>query len=112
MTSAFTRLKSSTSVAGDRSAAKWEFFGAMCLERPPVVACSLSDVEQRASWVFRDMEFERSLKCDHELAAEKEKKYAIPCELFILFSRLIPRLATYSASLFYFALCDYFVFSL
>lgn len=55
---------------------KWDLFAAVCLERKPVVTPTLNDLETEFAKYLSQVEFERSLKADHELRHEKDKKHA------------------------------------
>ena len=50
----------------------WHLYSAVCLERPPVVAPPLSPMERDFATLLRRLEFERSLKSDHEMRHEMD----------------------------------------
>ena len=60
--------------AGHRAAGAgaWHLYSAVCLERLPVVAPPLSSAEQRMATLLRQLEFESSLKSDHEMRHEMD----------------------------------------
>ena len=51
---------------------KWDLITAVCLERKPVVTQSLTKLEEDYKQLLAQIEFERSLKSDHEMRHEKE----------------------------------------
>ncbi|GLV43764.1 mitochondrial ribosomal protein L46 [Carabus blaptoides fortunei] len=55
---------------------KWDLLAAVCLERKPVVTPTLNDLEAEFAKYLSQVEFERSLKADHELRHEKDEKQA------------------------------------
>ncbi|XP_071446136.1 large ribosomal subunit protein mL46 isoform X2 [Hetaerina americana] len=55
---------------------KWDLIGAVVVERKPVVAKEMEDIEKRFSSLLQQLEFEKSLKCDHEITDEMEKQEA------------------------------------
>ncbi|XP_037068697.1 39S ribosomal protein L46, mitochondrial-like [Pollicipes pollicipes] len=50
----------------------WHLYSAVCLERLPVVAPPLSPIEREFSTLLRRLEFENSLKSDHEMRHERD----------------------------------------
>lgn len=56
------------------AAEKWDLYSAVCLERHPMIIQPMQDIELKYYNMLRKIEFENSLKCDHELKAEKEKE--------------------------------------
>ncbi|XP_046391077.1 39S ribosomal protein L46, mitochondrial [Ischnura elegans] len=54
----------------------WDLFGAIVVERKPVITKELEDVEKRFSSLLQQLEFEKSLKSDHEVTDEREKREA------------------------------------
>ncbi|XP_012233614.1 large ribosomal subunit protein mL46 isoform X2 [Linepithema humile] len=53
---------------------KWDLYSAVCLERHPIIIQPMQDIELKFHNILKKIEFENSLKCDHELRVEKEKK--------------------------------------
>lgn len=52
--------------------AKWDIMAGICLQRKPVITKSLTDIEVKFQNILRDIEFEKSLKSDHELRHDKD----------------------------------------
>lgn len=48
------------------------FFSAVCVERVPTLVPELSALQQRMIAMLRQIEFEQSKKCDHELRHEDD----------------------------------------
>ncbi|XP_018579215.1 39S ribosomal protein L46, mitochondrial isoform X2 [Anoplophora glabripennis] len=53
---------------------KWDLLSAVCVERKPVITPALNDLEQQYKQYLQEVEFEKSLKCDHEMKHESEKR--------------------------------------
>ncbi|XP_972780.2 large ribosomal subunit protein mL46 [Tribolium castaneum] len=53
---------------------KWDLVTAVCLERKPVITKPLTKIEEDYKTMQSRIEFERSLKSDHEIRHEKEQK--------------------------------------
>ncbi|XP_015126905.1 39S ribosomal protein L46, mitochondrial [Diachasma alloeum] len=53
---------------------KWDLMAAVCVERHPVITKPKLELEQRVQGLLNEMEFENSMKCDHELREELEAK--------------------------------------
>ncbi|XP_043274963.1 39S ribosomal protein L46, mitochondrial isoform X2 [Venturia canescens] len=53
---------------------KWDLFSAVCLERHPVITKPMLELESKFHKILREIEFENSMKCDHELRLEAERK--------------------------------------
>ncbi|VEN51730.1 unnamed protein product [Callosobruchus maculatus] len=53
---------------------KWDLYAAVCLERKPVITPELSDLQKEYKALIADIEFERSLKSEHELRHEADLK--------------------------------------
>ncbi|VEN63700.1 unnamed protein product [Callosobruchus maculatus] len=51
---------------------KWDLYAAVCLERKPVITPELSDLQKEYKALIADIEFERSLKSEHELRHEAD----------------------------------------
>ncbi|XP_032676935.1 39S ribosomal protein L46, mitochondrial [Odontomachus brunneus] len=51
---------------------KWDLYSSICLERHPVIIQSMQELELRFYNMLKKIEFENSLKSDHELRKEKE----------------------------------------
>ncbi|GAB1860950.1 Large ribosomal subunit protein mL46 [Camponotus japonicus] len=64
-----TRAFSSTA-----SKRKWDLYSAVCLERHPVIIQPMQEIELKFYNMLKKIEYEKSLKCDHELRVEKEEK--------------------------------------
>lgn len=52
---------------------KWDLFSAVCLERLPVIAKPMTDIEKKFQECLNEIDVERSHKSNHELRVEKEK---------------------------------------
>ncbi|XP_040825551.1 39S ribosomal protein L46, mitochondrial [Ochotona curzoniae] len=50
-----------------RSESPWHLFGAVCLQRPPLVSKPLSPLQEEMAALLRQIEIEKSLYSDHEL---------------------------------------------
>lgn len=46
---------------------KWDIMAGICLQRKPVITKSLTDIEVNYQNILREIEYEKSLKSDHEL---------------------------------------------
>ncbi|XP_070157217.1 large ribosomal subunit protein mL46 [Polyergus mexicanus] len=53
---------------------KWDLYSAVCLERHPVITQPMQEIELKYYNILKKIEYENSLKCDHELRVEKEAK--------------------------------------
>lgn len=53
---------------------KWDLYSAVCLERHPVIIQSMQEIELKFHNMLKKIEYENSLKSDHELKKEKEEK--------------------------------------
>lgn len=53
---------------------KWDLYSAVCLERHPVIIQPMQELELKFYNILKKIEYEQSLKCDHELRMEKEEK--------------------------------------
>lgn len=51
---------------------KWDIMTGICLQRKPVITKSLSDIEVNYQNILQEIEFEKSLKSDHELRHDKD----------------------------------------
>lgn len=51
---------------------KWDIMAGICLQRKPVITKSLSDIEVKYQNILQEIEFEKSLKSDHELRHDKD----------------------------------------
>jgi len=52
---------------------KWDLYSAVCLERHPVIMQSMQEIELKFYNMLKKIEFENSLRSDHELRKEREK---------------------------------------
>jgi hypothetical protein len=52
---------------------QWELVSSVYLERAPVIARDLNDIEQRFHKLQSNIEFESSLKSDHERRKEQDR---------------------------------------
>lgn len=52
---------------------KWQILGAVCLERTPVIAPPMKEIEKQVSEMFERNDISKSLKSDHELKQEEDK---------------------------------------
>jgi len=52
---------------------KWDLYSAVCLERHPVIIQSMQEIELKFYNMLKKIEFENSLKSDHELKKEREE---------------------------------------
>ncbi|XP_063908577.1 large ribosomal subunit protein mL46 [Zophobas morio] len=73
-TSNFNRLLLAEFSTSNALREKWDLITAVCLERKPVVTQSLTKLEEDYKKLLAQIEFERSLKSDHEMRHEKELK--------------------------------------
>ncbi|XP_018399033.1 PREDICTED: 39S ribosomal protein L46, mitochondrial [Cyphomyrmex costatus] len=55
------------------STKKWDLYSAVCLERHPVIIQSMQEIELKFYNMLKKIEYENSLKSDHELIKENEK---------------------------------------
>lgn len=51
---------------------KWDIMAGICLQRKPVITKSLTNIEIKYQNILQNIEFEKSLKSDHELRHEKD----------------------------------------
>ncbi|XP_004623339.1 39S ribosomal protein L46, mitochondrial [Octodon degus] len=63
-------LSLETSPSNNRS--PWRLWGALCLQRPPLISKSLTPLQEEMAAVLQQIEVERSLYSDHELRALDE----------------------------------------
>ncbi|EFN76605.1 39S ribosomal protein L46, mitochondrial [Harpegnathos saltator] len=52
---------------------KWDLYSSVCLERHPIITQSMQEIELKFYNMLKKIEFENSLKCDHELKREREQ---------------------------------------
>ncbi|XP_014478687.1 PREDICTED: 39S ribosomal protein L46, mitochondrial [Dinoponera quadriceps] len=52
---------------------KWDLYSSVCLERHPITVQSMQEIELKFYNMLRKIEFEDSLKNDHELKKEREE---------------------------------------
>ncbi|XP_046739761.1 39S ribosomal protein L46, mitochondrial [Diprion similis] len=76
--SAFMRLEarhaSTTSKTISEGKEKWDLLSAVCVERHPVISRPLNDMETKFQQYLDQVEFENSMKSDHELRDQKDKE--------------------------------------
>ncbi|XP_011176131.2 39S ribosomal protein L46, mitochondrial [Solenopsis invicta] len=53
---------------------KWDLYSAVCLERHPVIVQPMEEIELKFHNMLRKIEYEKSLKSNHELRKENEQK--------------------------------------
>lgn len=53
---------------------KWDLYSAVCLERHPIIIQPMQEIELKFHNMLKKIEYENSLKSDHELRKEKENK--------------------------------------
>ncbi|KAK4883511.1 hypothetical protein RN001_006830 [Aquatica leii] len=53
---------------------KWDLLAAVCVERKPIITPLLNDIEQKYHNLLTQIEYENSLKSDHELQHEHDLK--------------------------------------
>ncbi|XP_050523998.1 39S ribosomal protein L46, mitochondrial [Daktulosphaira vitifoliae] len=51
---------------------KWDVMVGICLQRKPLITKPLNDIEKKFQKILHEIEYERSLKSDHELRHEKD----------------------------------------
>jgi len=51
---------------------QWDIMAGVCLQRKPIITKSLTDIEVNYQNLLQDIEFEKSLKSDHELRHDKD----------------------------------------
>lgn len=51
---------------------QWDIMAGVCLQRKPVITKSLIDIEVKYQNILREIEYEKSLKSDHELRHDKD----------------------------------------
>ncbi|KAF4519492.1 hypothetical protein B566_EDAN010101 [Ephemera danica] len=59
-----------------RTVSSWDLISSICLERSPVLSRELNSLEQRFQALQSTVEFESSLKSDHEVRKEQEQNLA------------------------------------
>ncbi|XP_033115497.1 39S ribosomal protein L46, mitochondrial-like isoform X2 [Anneissia japonica] len=52
----------------------WKLMGAVCLERPPIVATEMNAIEQNYKDMVQSLEFENSVLSDHEIQLKSERQ--------------------------------------
>lgn len=52
---------------------KWDLYTSVCLERKPVITPALNALETQFQDYLSHVEFEHSLKSDHEIRHENDK---------------------------------------
>ncbi|XP_066594481.1 large ribosomal subunit protein mL46 [Prorops nasuta] len=52
---------------------KWDLYSGICIERQPVITAPMKEIELQFSNLLKQIEFENSLKSDHELRLENDK---------------------------------------
>lgn len=57
-------------------AEKWDLISAICIERHPVITKPMNDFEKQFHAMLQQVEYENSMKSDHEVKAERENKGA------------------------------------
>lgn len=55
---------------------KWDLYCGICLERKPILSKQLNEVELNFQKLLNELEFENSMKSDHELHSEADKRRA------------------------------------
>ncbi|KAL2723144.1 hypothetical protein V1477_019735 [Vespula maculifrons] len=55
------------------SKSKWDLLSAVCLERHPIITKPMNEIETNYYNLLKRIEYENSMKSDHELKLEKEK---------------------------------------
>lgn len=53
---------------------KWDIMAGICLQRKPIITKSLTDIEVNYQNILKKIEFEKSLKSDHELRHDRDVK--------------------------------------
>ncbi|CAD6242723.1 GSCOCG00009547001-RA-CDS [Cotesia congregata] len=53
---------------------KWDLLSAICVERHPIITAPKTEIEENFQGLLDEIELENSLKCDHELNVENEKR--------------------------------------
>ncbi|XP_012264883.2 39S ribosomal protein L46, mitochondrial [Athalia rosae] len=53
---------------------KWDLVSAVCLERHPIIIKPMNETEAKFGQLLNQLELENSMKSDHELRIEKDKK--------------------------------------
>lgn len=76
-----SRIRSTTTASRSASvatpaAAQWDVIGAICLERKPLIAPPLTPIEQQMSDTIARLDYITSLKSNHELRQDEEKRRA------------------------------------
>lgn len=51
---------------------QWDIMAGICLQRKPVITKSLTDIEVNYQNIIQEIEFEKSLKSDHELQHDRD----------------------------------------
>ena len=70
------RTAATASAASKSEGEKWELWSAVIVERPPTLTNDLGGIEKTVCQTMREIEDERSLKCDFELRQEKDLENA------------------------------------
>ncbi|XP_049942448.1 39S ribosomal protein L46, mitochondrial-like [Schistocerca serialis cubense] len=55
---------------------RWDLLSGVCLERDPIITADMTDIEKRFSEYLQTIEFENSMKSDHEIRHERDRKQA------------------------------------
>ncbi|KAJ8984630.1 hypothetical protein NQ317_009858 [Molorchus minor] len=53
---------------------KWDLLSAVCIERKPIITPALNELEREYRQYLSEVEFEKSLKSDHEVRHEAEMR--------------------------------------
>ncbi|XP_070501981.1 large ribosomal subunit protein mL46 [Chironomus tepperi] len=61
-------------VANSGTKQKYDIYAGVLIERLPIVSKKLNDIENEVLQMFQTIEFENSLKSDHEIRKEKDKR--------------------------------------
>jgi len=64
--------QSSCQLSSANSAAKWDIFAAVCIERPPYITPPLSEIERKTVELLEQKEYEQSMLNDHELRHKRD----------------------------------------
>ncbi|XP_077727867.1 large ribosomal subunit protein mL46 isoform X2 [Canis aureus] len=64
----------SLAAAPSSSGSPWRLWGALCLQRPPLVSKPLTPLQEEMAALFQQIEVERSMYSDHELRALDEAR--------------------------------------
>uniref|UniRef100_T1IXA6 Large ribosomal subunit protein mL46 n=1 Tax=Strigamia maritima TaxID=126957 RepID=T1IXA6_STRMM len=71
ITNSLVRFSSSESSA-NKNSTKWQLMSAVCLERKPIITQSLNEIETRFTKLLEELEYEQSLKSDHEMRLQED----------------------------------------